>query len=44
MKHNVELLKADILSELDKLDLIRKELESIAEKLELDSAKVPAYD
>ncbi len=44
MKHNIELLKTDILNELDKLSLIRKELELFAEKLELGSELVPAYD
>lgn len=44
MKHNIELLKADILNELDKLELIRKELMSVSEKFELDGELVPAYD
>ena len=44
MKHNIALLKADILNELDKLDLIRKELNLVAKKLELDSEQVPTYD
>lgn len=44
MKHNIELLKADILNELSKLDLIKKELDLVADKLELDSEHVPAYD
>ncbi|MCD6533363.1 MAG: antitoxin [Deltaproteobacteria bacterium] len=44
MKHNIELLRADILNELDKLELIRKELQLVAEKFELNSEQVPTYD
>lgn len=44
MKHNIELLKADIQNELAKLDLINKEVERVADKFELDDEQVSAYD
>jgi len=44
MRHNFELLKADILNELEKLKVIRKELGLVADKLMLDSEQVAAYD
>ena len=44
MQHNLELLKADILSELDKLALINKELEQALGKLNVDDRQIPLYD
>lgn len=44
MKYNIELLKADILNELEKLDHIEQEFQKVADKLDLQNADMPYYD
>lgn len=43
-KYNIELLKADLLDELDKLSKLEKEFQGVQEKLSLDEHQVPQYD
>jgi hypothetical protein len=44
MKYNIELLKADIHAELQKIDCIKEQFDSIEGKIDLPSADVSYYD
>ena len=44
MKYNIELLKADVREELEKLSKLEKEFQGIQEKLSLNEHQVPPYD
>ncbi len=44
MNYSIELLKADIRDELDKLSRLEKEFQEVRKKLELDADQVPVYD
>jgi hypothetical protein len=44
MKHNIELLKADIKDELEKLKRLEKEFEGIKDKIELNAKDIGYYD
>jgi len=44
MSHKVELLKADLDDELEKLGKLEREFAGVAEKLSLPPEKVPNYD
>ena len=44
MKYSIELLRADILDELEKLLIIKKEFRKIEEKISLDSEDMSFYD
>ena len=44
MKYSIELLKADIRDELEKLSKLEKEFQAAYEMLDQDENQVPAYD
>ena len=44
MKHNLELLKADIQDELERLQRLEKEFEGIKDKIELRAENISYYD
>lgn len=44
MKYSIELLKADIRDELEKLSKLEKEFQAVQEMLGQDENQVPAYD
>jgi hypothetical protein len=44
MKHNVELLKADIQDELEKIAYLKKEFDKISGKIELKAEEIGYYD
>ena len=44
MAYNIELLRADIIDELDKINLVTKEFEKIQSKIELTADEVSYYD
>jgi hypothetical protein len=44
MKYNIELLKADILDELAKIEKLRQDFLAIMEKILLPEKEIPHYD
>ena len=44
MKYSIELLKADIRDELEKLSKLEKEFQAVYERLHQDENQIPAYD
>ncbi len=44
MKYSIELLKADIRDELEKLSKLEKEFQAVYEMLGQDENQIPAYD
>lgn len=44
MKHNIELLKADINDELEKINCLEKEFNKIRDKINQEAEEIGYYD